>query len=62
MVYVFERFWKKYIKIFELNPAHFLWAPGSAWQDYLEKNERELELLIDINKLQMIEKGLKGGK
>ena len=41
-VYVFERFWKKYIKIFELNPAHFLWAPGSAWQDYLEKNEREL--------------------
>ena len=42
LVYVFERFWKKYIKIFELNPAHFLWAPGSAWQDYLEKNEREL--------------------
>ena len=42
LVYVFERLWKKYIKIFELNPAHFLWAPGSAWQDYLEKNEREL--------------------
>ena len=29
---VFENFRNKYIQIYELDPAHFLSAPGLAWQ------------------------------
>ena len=29
---VFENFRNKFIKIYELDPAHFLSAPGLAWQ------------------------------
>ena len=53
---VFEYFRKKCIEIYELNPAHFLLAPGLAWQAYLKKTEVELELLIDIGVLLLIEK------
>ena len=34
---VFENFRNKYIEIYELDPAHFLSAPGLAWQACLKK-------------------------
>ena len=34
---VFENFRDKCIEIYELDPAHFLSAPGLAWQAYLKK-------------------------
>ena len=42
----------------ELDPAHFLLAPGLAWQACLKKTEKELELLTNINMLKMVEKGI----
>ena len=33
---VFENFRNKFIKIYELDPAHFLSAPGLAWQKKTE--------------------------
>ena len=36
---VFEIFRNKCIKIYELDPAHFLSAPGLAWQACLKKTE-----------------------
>ena len=30
---VFEDFCNKYIEIYELDPAYFLFAPGLTWQD-----------------------------
>ena len=33
------------LKIYELDPAHFLSAPGQAWQACLKKTQVELELL-----------------
>ena len=57
---VFENFRKKCIEIYELDPAHFLPAPGIAWQACLKKTKVELELLTDIDMLLMVEKGTRG--
>ena len=56
---VFENFRNKSIEIYELDPAHFLSAPQLAWQAC--RIRVELELLIDINMLLMVEKGIRGG-
>ena len=56
---VFENLRNKCIEIYELDPAHFLSAPGLAWQGCLKKTKVELELLTDL--LLMVEKGTKGG-
>ena len=58
---VFEKFRDKCIKIYELDPAHFLSAPGLAWQACLKKTKVKLELLTDIDMLLMVEKGIRGG-
>ena len=58
---VFENFRNKCIEIYELDPAHFLSAPGLAWQTCLKKTGVKLELLTDIDMLLMVEKGIRGG-
>ena len=58
---VLENFTNKCIEIYELDPAHFLSAPGLAWQACLKKIEIKLELLTDIDMLLMVEKGIRGG-
>ena len=49
------------IKVYELDPAHFLSAPGLAWQACLKKTEVKLELLTNNEMLLMVEKGIRGG-
>ena len=51
----------KCIKIYELDPAHFLSAPGLAWQACLKKAKVNLELLTNSDMLLMVEKGIRGG-
>ena len=58
---VFENFRDKCIEIYELDPAHFLSAPGLAWKACLKKTKLELELLANIDMLLMVEKGIRGG-
>ena len=58
---VFENFRDKCIEIYELDPAHFLSAPGSGWQACFKKTGVELELLTDNDILMMVEKGIRGG-
>ena len=58
---VFEIFRNMCIKVYKLDPAHFLSAPVLAWQACLKKTEVKLELLTDVYKLLMVEKGIKGG-
>ena len=58
---VFENFRDKCIKIYELDPAHFLSAPGLAWQVCLKKARVKLELLTDNDMIMMVEKGIRGG-
>ena len=53
-----ENFRNMCIKVYELDPAHFLSAPGLAWQACLKKTEVKLELLTDVDMLLMVEKGI----
>ena len=42
--------------MYELDPTHFLSAPGVAWEACLKKTEIILELLTDIDILVMVKK------
>ena len=55
---VFENFRNKSAEIYELDPAHLLFASGLAWQACLKKTEVKLELLTDADMLLMVEKEL----
>ena len=46
---VFENFRNKWIKIYELDPAHFLSATGLPWLVCLKKTKVNLELSTDID-------------
>ena len=54
---VFENFRNMCLNEYGLNPAHFLSAPGLAWQVCLKETKVELELLTNIDMLLMVEKG-----
>ena len=58
---LFESFRNMCIKIYELDPCHFLTAPGLAWRVCLRKTEVELELITDLDMLLMREEGIRGG-
>ena len=58
---VFENFRNTWIKVYELDPAHFLSLPGLAWQACLKKTNIKLELLTDYDMLLMVEEGIRGG-
>ena len=58
---VFENFRITCLKVYELDPAHFLSLPGLAWQACLKKTSIELELLTDYDMLLMVEERIRGG-
>ena len=58
---VYENFGNMCIEVYELDPAHFLSAPGLAWQASLKKTGVELELITNVDMLLMIEIGIRGG-
>ena len=58
---VFENFRNMCLKIYELDKALFLIAPGLAWHAALEKTKVKLYLLTDISMLLMVEKGIRAG-
>ena len=64
---VFENFRDMCIKVYELDPAHFVSLPGLAsppglaWQACLKKTNIELELLTYYDMLLMVEEGIRGG-
>ena len=57
---VFENFRKTCLKVYELDPVHFLLLPGLAWQACLKKTNVKLELLTDYDMLLMVEEGIRG--
>ena len=44
------------LKIYELDPARFLIAPGLAWQASLKMTKAKLDLLTDVDMLLMARK------
>ena len=53
---VFENFRNICLKIYKLDPAKFLSAPGLIWQVALTKTKVKLDVWTDINMLLMVEK------
>ena len=49
------------INIYELDLAKFLSGPALPWQAALKKTKVKLHLLTDIDRLSMVEKGIRGG-
>ena len=58
---VFENFRDLCLKNYGLDPVYYYTAPGLAWDAMLKMTKINLELLSDIDKLLMIEKGIRGG-
>ena len=58
---VLENFRNMCLKIYELDPAKFLSAPGLVWQVALIKTKVKLYILTDTNMMLMVEKGIRGG-
>ena len=58
---VFENFRNTCLKVYELDPAHFLSLPGLARQACLKKANIKLEILTDYDMLLMVEEGIRGG-
>ena len=56
---IFENFRKIWLEIYQL--SKFLSAPRLAWQASLKKTKVKLELLIDIDMLLLVKKGIRGG-
>ena len=48
------------LEIYELDPAHFLSAPGLQWHAFLKKARLKFELLTDIDMLLIVENGIRG--
>ena len=58
---VFESFRAFSLRAYGLDPAHYYTGPGVAWDAALNITGASLELISDIDKYQMIEKGMRGG-
>ena len=57
---VFENVGNMCLEIYEHDPAKLLSVPGLAWQPALEKTKAKLDLLTDIYRLLIVEKGIRG--
>ena len=59
--YIIVNKWNTCLKIYELDPAKFRSALGSAWSAALRKTKVKLALLTDMDMLLMVKKGIRGG-
>ena len=58
---IFEYFRDVCLKNYGLDPVYYFTAPGLAWDAMLKMTGVNIELLTDVDKLLMIEKGIRGG-
>ena len=58
---VFENFIKTCLQYYKLDPCHYFTSPGLSWDAMLKMTYIKLELMVDIDMFQFIEKGMRGG-
>ena len=58
---VFENFRKTCLEYYKLDPCHYFTSPGLSWDAMLKMTKIKLELMVDIDMFQFIEKGMRGG-
>ena len=61
LVDVFENIRKTCIQYYKLDPCHYFTSPGLSWDAMLKMTGISLELMVDIDMFQFIEKGMRGG-
>ena len=57
---VFENFQNICLQIYKLNPAKFFPTTGIARKAALKTTKVKLDLLIEVNRLLMVQKGIRG--
>ena len=58
---IFENFREQYLHTYGLDPAHYVSLPSSSWDAMLKMTDVRLDLLSDVDMLNFIEKGMRGG-
>ena len=58
---VFENFRKTCLRYFKLDLCHYFTSLGLSWDAMLKMTNIKLELMVDIDMFQFIEKGMRGG-
>lgn len=58
---VFENFRETCHRNYKLDPAHYFTAPGLSWDAMLKYTKVKIELLVDIDMLLFVERGIRGG-
>ena len=58
---VFKSFRKTCLQYYKLDPCHYFTSPGPSWDAMLKMTNIKLELMIDVDMFQFIEKGMRGG-
>ena len=58
---VFESFRRTCLQYYKLDPCHYFTSPGLSWDAMLKMTNIKLELMTDIDMIQFIEKGMRGG-
>ena len=58
---VFESFRKACLQYYKLDPCHYFMSPSLLWDAMLKMTDIKLELMIDVDMYQFIEKGMRGG-
>ena len=61
LVDVSDNFRNIYLEIYELDPAHFLSAPGVVWKAVLKNIKVKIDSLTNIDMLLKVEKGIRSG-
>lgn len=58
---IFENFRNICINTYDLDPAHYYTSPGLSWDAMMKYTKVEMELLTDIDMVNFINKGVRGG-
>ena len=58
---IFENFREQYLHTYGLDPAHYVSLPSSSWDAMQKMTGVRLDLLSDVDMLNFIEKGTRGG-
>ena len=58
---IIEKFRNVCLSMYGLDPAHFYTLPGFSWSAMLKYTKVELELISDLEMIQFIKKGIRGG-
>ena len=61
LVTVFENFRKTCLQYYKLPRCHYFKRPGLSWDAMLKMTDIKLELMVDIDMYQFIEKSMRGG-